>query len=159
MLETRYTKHYRNLQLWIEALISGDYKQGFGKLIQKDSDGNICHCATAVALEVFNFPKAFGRYYFGYEADDIGQLFSSEHAPDKWWKKTFPERAYRLKVQSMNDNGWAGFTGQNLSFYQIADYLCDLLPPGFDRDRLQARINHVTLLQAEKAERDLQAVS
>lgn len=65
-----YTWRFENLRLradppedldhvrqWVNALRSGDYKQGRQKLATRHSDGTYSHCCLGVACEVAGIPK------------------------------------------------------------------------------------------------------
>lgn len=42
-----------NQQKWIDALRSGDYKQGKGTLKSRNKEGEVCYCCLGVAQELF----------------------------------------------------------------------------------------------------------
>ena len=50
----------RLVNKWVDALRSGEYKQGKGQLKTSEEDGATKHCCLGVAKEVFNLEEADG---------------------------------------------------------------------------------------------------
>ena len=41
-------------KLWVDALLSGKYKQGFGQNLRHDENGDVlCHCALGVLIDIY----------------------------------------------------------------------------------------------------------
>lgn len=132
----------KNLIRWIEALISGDYQQGFGRLY--DSSIN-CYCATGVAADaVGRFKRTSQKYlrlpfslglievsrdgfYFGFEANSLKELRSTFEVPFNWFFRTFGLICSKT-FQNMNDTGE--------SFAEIAAILVTYLPSSERRTEL-----------------------
>lgn len=117
---------------WIEALLSGQYKQGCGLLYDPEMD---CYCVNGVLAKVAGFPFDVEReaFVFGKYAD-IGDILTGHHyndafLPTKWFKEftglPFPPE----RLQPMND--------ASATFVALAAYLISYLPDGSEKARLQ----------------------
>lgn len=136
-------KQIEKLTLWIEALLSGDYQQGRGRLYDPKTE---CHCVLGVACEVVGVPKFFGRYYFGFEADALDTFLAKDFVPPRWIRDTFGVGPFGFAAK--NDQGW--------TFAELAAYLVSFLPNGEDKTELQSFINKV--LKSEQRLRELESV-
>ena len=113
------SKQDKNLIRWIEALISGQYKQHKLAVENKQlyNSRTKCHCALGVALEVMGVPR-FGEWFlFGYIPGEwpATKLF----APQAWFAKQFGAGIPPWAISHMSDRG--------KTFAEIAEYLLDLL--------------------------------
>lgn len=45
--------HKKRMQLWVDALRSGEYNQGFGSLIERDDANNCSYCCLGVACKIY----------------------------------------------------------------------------------------------------------
>lgn len=133
-------KQQCNLTDWIAALLSDDFKQGFGKLYRPDTG---CHCPLGVAAEVVGeFPRDGYTYSYGLSSD-LG-LMSSEHAvPSGWFKRAFGLPFGPTQLVDYND-------GLGLSFTEIAARLITYLPASTNKAELQKLV--VEKLKAQRGQ-------
>lgn len=119
----------KNVEKWIKALRSGDYKQGRGHLKTKDG-----YCCIGVACEIMNVANAFSdlkqRFYFYFSGDNIeGRVlpnFRHDISPCYWYTFTFGSYAPpQERLVNMNDSGGCGEPVYD--FNDIADYIEDHL--------------------------------
>lgn len=120
------TKQDKNLIRWIDALISGKYKQLPRSLLWTtnqlyDPKSNCC-CALGVAAKVMNVPQFREWFLFG-----LSQA-SKLYAPQQWFQQTFGTKIDQNIVSYMSD--------YEESFAEIAVWLAQYLPhtdPGCQR--------------------------
>jgi hypothetical protein len=80
-MENLYTKE--SLNVWVQALRSGEYRQGRTTLVQQGTDGEKLHCCLGVYADVVNDP----RKEDGFSGDiytDIGELIGDATVDDLW---------------------------------------------------------------------------
>lgn len=132
-----------NIQKWVDALRSGEYKQGFGYLNQADKRGESRYCCLGVACEVAirnglqldksdsmdgcrkvrttNGGSSFHRYYYNNHSCDL------PYAVARWL-------GIDRDMQFHYQNSFQGFVGLNdgleLSFSEIADLIEERLLDG-----------------------------
>lgn len=112
------THQAENLERWIRALLSGDYKQGTGQLYNSKAD---CYCVLGVSLKEFGFVNFGDMFFFDFRADSLAQLGSRLAVPLNWHSKTFGlDHKVSWEVSRANDSGW--------SFTSLANYLSHFLP-------------------------------
>ena len=101
-------KHRKNLIQWGQALESGEYKQGMGRLCSLNPKGEERHCCIGVALEEFGSAK------IGWELGENGSCYSWEgdwsNPPPEFMACTFglfwDDSEYLI---DLNDNKKYGF--------------------------------------------------
>lgn len=110
-----------NLVRWIEALVSGDYKQqvlkpdvSYGQLYSPKTK---CYCALGVAAEVMKTPRLGQWFWFGYIPGELPM--TKTFTPGNWFGKHFGTAIIPEKISHMSDNG--------TSFADIAVYLLAFL--------------------------------
>lgn len=81
----------RNLRKWVEALRSGEYEQGHGRL-RSEIGGKSTHCCLGVACEVaiadgVSVHFSGGVYNYARKEEETYNLFALSYLPDpvKWW--------------------------------------------------------------------------
>lgn len=114
-------KEYK--ERWIEALRSGDYKQGISFLTRLDSEGNKTHCCLGVAAELFKDGlDIVEEHYCRVRYYDSA---SSALPPVLTTKLQLPY-SLQSKLGGMNDNG--------LPFTRIADWIEANVPEDSDSE-------------------------
>jgi hypothetical protein len=120
-------------QKWIDALRSGDYKQGYGTLRQVEEDGSYCHCAAGVLADIIDPDGWAGSPSNG--EYDYAQTLQVSDLPLVYWrgklfgvsKATSQEHDIDFdilnKAMMMNDD-------EKFDFNRIADYLENALSTG-----------------------------
>lgn len=119
------TANRENIQKWIDALRSGEYKQGKGRLKYSNQDGDVKHCCLGVAcevalvdgvgLELTNNPMNIytdRKYFF----DGYGESIPPK--VQKWLgvDDDDPRITEEYSAAGLNDSG-------NYTFSEIADLL------------------------------------
>lgn len=117
-----------NMVLWIEALLSGEYKQGRGQLYHEITD---CYCVLGVAAESFGFVRVGETYFFGCHGTTEARS-SKEAVPVKWFADTYGLPYTQIYYTGLNDLGE--------SFAAIASRLANYLPDSCDKAELRYRI-------------------
>lgn len=100
---------------WVEALRSGDYRQGEGQLC--DADGRMC--CLGVYLDV-NLPHIeWEEWEDGKAKTVVGETLSYNFAPigSDWFGLSVDKHN---ELQRMNDTGY--------DFHEIADFIEDTVP-------------------------------
>lgn len=127
----------KNVVTWIEALLSGRYRQGFGFLYNENSGGP-CYCVNGVLAETAGFPRVDDMYYFGSYGDTPTERTNECLLPAKWFEEFTGLPVPQERFASMNDC--------EATFVQIATYLVSFLPDGSEKARLaqmaQQRLRH-----------------
>ena len=119
--EHQQSRQERNLVRWIEALLSGDYKQGRCQL--KNGD---CYCPLGVAAKALGVPELGPWFFFGIGAGYV----STQYPPQRWFEKTFGGRVQRYVIVHRNDQ-------HGDTFVQTAGYLTHFLPNSMKKAELQ----------------------
>ena len=106
---------------WVEALRSGDYKQGKTCLKQIDFDGETRHCCLGVLAEICEVPNEIlggSLYTFNFPRSDKYMFFRSTALLDKNFEmKHFIYGYSNIRtLMRMNDSG-------DYTFEDIADYI------------------------------------
>lgn len=132
---------------WVEALRSGDYRQGEGQLHNNDNDTFCCLGVLCVVMGA-----AFGPAHIEYETDDGLAVCEATHVPvlngevlssgeDNELSRSLERRLgiNQNTLISMNDGSYldqpdhAGFVRKH-SFSEIADYIEQHIPTVGDRN-------------------------
>jgi hypothetical protein len=104
------------IETWVKALRSGEYKQSHSKLQNRDG-----HCCLGVACELF-IPKDLQERQGGVLFGDVPE--AQLYAPD-WLKQFDDDFAKRtgIYVSKLNDFGVPREIDEPFSFEEIADLL------------------------------------
>lgn len=90
------THQVNNCLNWAEAMLSGKFRHGKGRLYDYETD---CHCALAVAAEQAGVPRLGGNYIFsGYG------VVSNLYVPTRWFNEAFGLPREMTVYQSVSDN-------------------------------------------------------
>lgn len=126
MTSTKVNKLTPYQQKWVDALRSGEYKKGKGRLKIKHEDGECFHCCLGVAQELFGqekirMIKRDGEDIFTsnreYPTNDVVDILDlRDHKATISPNQTFyEETGYSQSLSTANDRG--------LSFEHIADFI------------------------------------
>jgi hypothetical protein len=102
-------------KLWVEALRSGDYKQGHGRLA-RIKDKQIEYCCLGVLCEVLEVPREKNNGYFTYEEGSMFPPNSAYQAAGLIKGTCINYDGTEIELHFLNDS-------YPLSFKQIADLI------------------------------------
>jgi len=114
---------------WAIALQSGQYKQGYGLLIQRDKAGTVRYCATGVLASLAEKEgltaevRRYGETYFMDTINDVPLYATLSPAVREWagmqsytGMQPYTITSAEASVISMNDTG-------RRDFHEIAEYI------------------------------------
>ena len=126
--KVRKTPNKAMIRRWINALRSGEYRQGTGRLLGFKSESGECYCCLGVLTHIEGEGEwTFNEYGVGYEVvddailgayvykSDVTGFLDSTHLPLELKNKLGVPKKILDKLMRMNDAA--------SSFEDIADYL------------------------------------